>query len=132
MTEMQVSKIKPITEIDEETPLSEEEQEIYEGAKGKVMLFHLSGPMSFSSAKAMVRRQSGTAGYEVMLLDLTSATSLDFASARHQGHHRRHQVHRAWYFSGRRTHAPILKILLKIRFNQPPPTSRPAAIRHHA
>ena len=82
MTEMQVSKIKPITEIDEETPLSEEEQEIFEAAKGKIMLFHLSGPMSFSSAKAMVRRHAGTAGYKIMLLDLTSVSSLDFTSAR--------------------------------------------------
>jgi SulP family sulfate permease len=82
MTEMQISNIKTITEIDEETPLSEEEQEIFEETKGKIMLFHLSGPMSFSSAKAMVRRHAGTAGYEVMLLDLTSVPSLDFTSAR--------------------------------------------------
>jgi len=82
MTEMQVSNIKPITEIDEETPLSEEEQEIFEEARGKIMLFHLSGPMSFSSAKAMVRRHAGTAGYKIMLLDLTSVSSLDFTSAR--------------------------------------------------
>ncbi len=82
MTEMQISNIRPTTVAVAEIPLSEEECTILEEANGKIMLFHLSGPMSFSSAKAMVRRHAGVAGYEVMLLDLTSVPSLDFTSAR--------------------------------------------------
>jgi SulP family sulfate permease len=82
MTDMQISNIKPITSVDEETPLSEEEKAILDEAGGKIMLFHLSGPMSFSSAKAMVRRHAGTAGYEAMLLDLTHVPSIDFTTAR--------------------------------------------------
>jgi SulP family sulfate permease len=46
------------------------------------MLFHLSGPMSFSSAKAMVRRHAGTAGYRIMLLDLTEVPNIDFTTTR--------------------------------------------------
>jgi SulP family sulfate permease len=82
MTEMQVSNIKPITSTDEETPLSAEEKAIMDEAGGKIMLFHLSGPMSFSSAKAIVRRHAGIAGYEAMLLDLTHVPSIDFTTAR--------------------------------------------------
>jgi SulP family sulfate permease len=82
MTEMQISNIRSTMAPDAEIPLSEEENTILEEAKGKIMLFHLTGPMSFSSAKAMVRRHAGIAGYEVMLLDLTSVTAIDFTSAR--------------------------------------------------
>lgn len=41
-----------------------------------------TGPMSFSSAKAMVRRHASTAGYQIMLLDLTEVPSIDFTTAR--------------------------------------------------
>jgi SulP family sulfate permease len=82
MTEIQISNIKAMTETDQETPLSEEESAILDEANGLIMLFHLSGPMSFSSAKAMVRRHAGTAGYKAMLLDLTSVPSIDFTTAR--------------------------------------------------
>ncbi|MGB5259475.1 MAG: hypothetical protein WBO34_03010 [Gammaproteobacteria bacterium] len=43
---------------DAEIPLSEDENTILEEADGKIMLFHLSGPIRFSSAKAMVRRHA--------------------------------------------------------------------------
>jgi SulP family sulfate permease len=82
MTDMQISNIKPMLHSSEETPLSEEEKDILDQANGKIMLFHLSGPMSFSSAKAMVRRHANIADYEVMLLDLTSVPSIDFTSGR--------------------------------------------------
>ena len=82
MTDIQISNISTITSSAEESPLSEEEKDILDQANGKILLFHLSGPMSFSSAKAMVRRHASTAGYEAMLLDLTSVPSLDFTSAR--------------------------------------------------
>ena len=82
MTEMQISNIRTITEASTEAPLSEEENAILDKANGQIMLFHLSGPMSFSSAKAMVRRHAGTAGYRTMLLDLTSVPIIDFTTAR--------------------------------------------------
>jgi SulP family sulfate permease len=82
MTDIQISNISPITNLGEEAPFTEEETAIMDEAGGKIMLFHLSGPMSFSSAKAMVRRHAGTAGYEAMLLDLTDVPSIDFTTAR--------------------------------------------------
>jgi SulP family sulfate permease len=82
MTDLQIAGMTAITKRGEEVPLSEEENAILEAANGKILLFHLSGPMSFSSAKSMVRRHAGIAGYEVMLLDLTSVPSIDFTSGR--------------------------------------------------
>jgi SulP family sulfate permease len=82
MTDMQISNIRPITHDDEEAPLSAEEKAIIKEAQGRILLFHLSGPMSFSSAKAMVRRHADIAGYQVMLLDLTTVPTIDFTTAR--------------------------------------------------
>jgi len=82
MTDMQIEGMSIITKPGEEVPLSEEESNIMDQANGQIMLFHLSGPMSFSSAKAMVRRHAGTAGYRVMLLDLTEVPSIDFTTSR--------------------------------------------------
>jgi SulP family sulfate permease len=82
MTDLQIAGMTTITVPNEEIPLSEEEIEIMEQADGQIMIFHLSGPMSFSSAKAMVRRHAATAGYSIMLLDLTEVPVIDFTSAR--------------------------------------------------
>lgn len=86
MTDMQISGISTITrpgmKPGEELPLAEEEARILEAADGKILLFHLSGPMSFSSAKAMVRRHASVAGYRVMLLDLTHVPVIDFTTSR--------------------------------------------------
>lgn len=82
MTDVQINNISTITSSKEQSPLSEEEKDILDQTNGKILLFHLSGPMSFSSAKAMVRRHAGTAGYEAMLLDLTSVPSIEFTTAR--------------------------------------------------
>ena len=82
MTQMQIDGIKTITNSEDAYHLSEEESKILDEASGKIMLFHLTGPMSFSSAKAVVRRHASTAGYEIMLLDLTHVPSIDFTTSR--------------------------------------------------
>ncbi len=82
MTDLQIAGITTITLPDEESPFSDEEIEIMHEARGQIMVFHLSGPMSFSSAKAMVRHHADTADYSIMLLDLTEVPSLDFTSSR--------------------------------------------------
>ena len=82
MTEMQIKNISTITSSTDESPLSDQEKAILDEAGGKILLFHLSGPMSFSSAKAMVRRHANSAGYETMILDLTHVPVIDFTTAR--------------------------------------------------
>lgn len=82
MTQMQIEGIKTITNSEHAHHLSDEEAAILDETNGKIMLFHLSGPMSFSSAKAVVRRHASTAGYEIMLLDLTEVPVVDFTTTR--------------------------------------------------
>lgn len=42
----------------------------------------MNGPMSFASAKALVRRHAGIAGYEIMLLDLSDVPHINFTTTR--------------------------------------------------
>lgn len=81
MTDMQIAGMSAVTKPGE-VPLSDEEEQIMASTSSQIMLFHLSGPMSFSSAKAMVRRHASIAGYKIMLLDLTEVPSIDFTTAR--------------------------------------------------
>ena len=82
MTELQIRGMSAITHPEGETPLSEEETEIMHQANGQILLFHLSGPMSFSSAKAMVRLHADVNDHDVMLLDLSDTSAIDYTSSR--------------------------------------------------
>lgn len=86
ITDMQIASMKTVTNPSDgtiyERALSEQEKEIMEQADGQIMLFHMRGPMSFSSAKAMVRRHSRSFGHKIMLLDLSDVPSIDFTTTR--------------------------------------------------
>ncbi len=82
MTQMQIANIDTVTASKQVNYLSPEEAEIMDEANGRIMIFHLSGPMSFSSAKSMVRRHASTAGYEIMLLDLSDVPRIDYTTTR--------------------------------------------------
>jgi SulP family sulfate permease len=86
ITDVQVASMKGITKPGDgsiyERALTHQETDIMEQAAGQIMLFHMRGPMSFSSAKAMVRRHAGIADYKVMLLDLSDVPTIDFTTSR--------------------------------------------------
>ena len=82
MTDIQISNMQAITKPDNEAvTLDEEETQIMQQADGQILLFHLSGLMSFSSAKALVRRHSEVIDYKIMLLDLTEVPAIDFTTS---------------------------------------------------
>jgi SulP family sulfate permease len=82
ITQVQIANMRPIRGNAGELPLNPKEKAIMEEAGELILLFHLSGPMSFSSAKAMVRLHAGIQDYRVMLLDLTEVPMLDFTSSK--------------------------------------------------
>lgn len=86
ITDMQIASMKAVTKPGEdslyERALSEQETEIMEQADGQIMLFHMRGPMSFSSAKSLVRRHAMVTDYQIMLLDLSDVSSIDFTTSR--------------------------------------------------
>ncbi len=82
MVDLQLQSIHAIRDIDEDTPLSEEEAAIMKASKGRILIFHLGGPMSFGAAKGMVRNLSRFNDYDVLILELTDVPQIDFTATR--------------------------------------------------
>ena len=82
MVDLQLQSIQAIREVDENTPLSEEEAAIIEQAEGRILLFHLGGPMSFGAAKGIVRSLARFDEYDVLVLELSDVPQIDFTATR--------------------------------------------------
>lgn len=76
LTDLQVQAMKTITRPENQDWLSREEQILLGAARGKVLMFHLSGPMSFGAAKAISRQMSIVENYEILILDLSDVPRL--------------------------------------------------------
>ncbi|RTZ75239.1 MAG: sodium-independent anion transporter [Gammaproteobacteria bacterium] len=82
MVDLQLESIHAIREVDEDTPLTPEEARIIEAARGRILLFHLGGPMSFGAAKGIVRNLARFDEYDVLVLELTDVPQIDFTATR--------------------------------------------------
>jgi SulP family sulfate permease len=82
MTDLQLQSIKTIREVDEDSPLSSEEKEIFNQCEGRVLLFHLGGPMSFGAAKGMARQLAQFDQYDILVIDLNDVPQIDFTATR--------------------------------------------------
>jgi len=84
MADLELDSLNIITGSDAETPLSLEEQRILERNKDRLVMIHVNGPMSFGSAKNMVRRLESVKGFNTfssVVLDLTSVPTIDGTAA---------------------------------------------------
>ena len=82
MTDLQLDSIRAVTDPADEMPLSTEEADLLEAGRGRVLLFHLGGPMSFGAAKGMARRLAAFDEYDALVLDLSDVPVIDFTTAR--------------------------------------------------
>lgn len=82
MVNLQLSSITAITEPNHEFPLTDQEREILKDARGRILLYHISGPMSFGAAKGVARRLASFDEYDILVLDLTDVPQIDFTSTR--------------------------------------------------
>ncbi|MDA0866754.1 MAG: SulP family inorganic anion transporter, partial [Cyanobacteria bacterium] len=71
LTELQLEGMVKIDNPDEGLLLNPEEKQLLGQAKGRILLFHLGGPMSFGAAKGISQRLSIVGNYDVLILDLT-------------------------------------------------------------
>ncbi|RMF24969.1 MAG: SulP family inorganic anion transporter, partial [Cyanobacteria bacterium J083] len=76
LSDLQSDRIKAITHPEDDIALSSEEKAILQRAKGKILLFSLSGPMSFGAAKTISQRMGIVSKYDVLILDLTDVPLL--------------------------------------------------------
>ena len=81
LTDLQINEVKAITSPTDEMPLAEEEKQILRQAKGRILLFHLGGPMSFGAAKAITQKLAVVEDHNVLVLDLTDVSLLGVTAA---------------------------------------------------
>ena len=71
LSDIQSKKVRAITNPDDEMDLNIAERHILKRARGKILLFNLTGPMSFGAAKTISQRMGIVRKYEVLILDLS-------------------------------------------------------------
>ncbi|MDR4460102.1 MAG: SulP family inorganic anion transporter [Nitrospirales bacterium] len=84
MSDLQLANMNVITEVHDESPLAPEEVAVMERNAGKILLIHVDGPMSFGSAKNMVRRLETVPGlrkFTSCVLDLSDVSAIDGTAA---------------------------------------------------
>ena len=81
LDEVQSKAVKAITDDDDQILLNPQEKEILDLANGRVLLFHLSGPMIFGVAKAIAREHGAIANYDVLIVDLSEVPVLGVTSS---------------------------------------------------
>jgi len=77
LSEMQSSKVKLISDFDDDnTSLSDEQKRLLDKGQGRVLLFCLSGPMIFGLSKAIAREHNAMKKADALVVDLTEVPSL--------------------------------------------------------
>ncbi len=81
LSQVQNSAVKAVTDADDQIVLTPEESKILDLANGRVLLFHLSGPMIFGVAKAIAREHRAISNYDVLIVDLSEVPVLGVTSS---------------------------------------------------
>ena len=81
LSQVQNNAVKAVTDADDQIVLSPQEKEILDVANGRVLLFHLSGPMIFGVAKAIAREHRAISNYDVLIVDLSEVPVLGVTSS---------------------------------------------------
>lgn len=77
LSRLQSGNIKTISDADDDTPLTPEEQDLLDKSNGKVLFFYLSGPMIFGVSKTIAKHHNSIKDYEVLVLDLSAVPMMD-------------------------------------------------------
>ncbi|PZD72574.1 Bicarbonate transporter BicA [Acaryochloris thomasi RCC1774] len=81
LSKLRSKGVKTITDADDEIDLSDQERRLLDQAKGRVLIFQLSGPMIFGVAKAISREHQALENCDVLILDLTNVPHLGVTSS---------------------------------------------------
>lgn len=84
MADLELLNLRVITDREGESSLTVEEADVLGRHEGRIILIHIGGPMSFGSAKNMVRRLEGIArwkSFSVVVLDLSKVPAIDGSAA---------------------------------------------------
>ncbi|MEO8324845.1 MAG: STAS domain-containing protein [Nitrospirota bacterium] len=84
MADLELANLHIVAKHNPSNPLLPEEATILEEANGKILLIHVDGPMSFGSAKNMVRRLEIVPGFNTfsnVVLDLSKVPAINGTAA---------------------------------------------------
>lgn len=76
MSQLNSESVQTISDADDTIPLSADEKRWLDDANGRVLLFHLSGPMIFGVAKAISREHNAIGNCDAIIFDLSSVPHL--------------------------------------------------------
>ena len=76
LSDLQSKKVKAIVNPDDDLDLNIAERHLLKQAQGRILLFNLSGPMSFGAAKTISQRMGIVRKYDVLILDLSDVPLL--------------------------------------------------------
>jgi SulP family sulfate permease len=81
LSDLRSQDVKAISYADDQIVMSQKEKELLDGADGRVLLFHLSGPMIFGVSKAISRQQDMAGEYDVLIIDVSDVPLLGVTSS---------------------------------------------------
>lgn len=81
LSELRSKSVKIISTADDEIKLTPEENKLLDSAQGRVLYFHLSGPMIFGVAKAISREHNAINNYDVLIINLAEVPLLGVTSS---------------------------------------------------
>jgi SulP family sulfate permease len=82
MTDLQLQNMQLSTGDSVDMRLSVEEAGIMQQAAGDILIYQISGPVSFGAAKGMTRALATADNYRILLLDLSAVPIIDTTSAK--------------------------------------------------
>ena len=81
LSDLREKDVRAITDSDDEILLNDEEKDLLQRGKGRILLFHLSGPMIFGVAKAISRQHMAMEDHDVLILDLSDVPMIGVTSS---------------------------------------------------
>ncbi len=81
LSDLREKDVRAITDADDEILLNDEEKDLLRLGHGRILLFHLSGPMIFGVAKAISRQHMALEDHDVLILDLSDVPMIGVTSS---------------------------------------------------
>jgi len=81
MAELQVQSIRTLDTEESDQLFTVEEAAVFRDCRGRALVLHLSGLISFGAANDMTRRMSARSSYELLLVDLQDVPRMDGSAA---------------------------------------------------
>lgn len=81
LSQLRSQDVKAVTDADDVIDLNDEEKELLDAANGRVLLFHLSGPMIFGVAKAINREHNAIRHCDAIIIDLSDVPHMGVTSS---------------------------------------------------